>query len=185
MKFWVITFLSVFLLCACNGDDEADRKMYFMGDSMVANWDVEACFPHRLTENMGMDGIGIAQLGHTPTEGQIAVVLVGTNDLHGGMTEGQLSEYCEQYTKTIAGLGGAPTLVISVLPTSNNAKNETIVQFNQKVKSLLNRNPKITYIDCYETFCKDGVLREELSRDGLHLNDYGYMILSDCVKEKL
>ena len=156
-----------------------------MGDSMVANWDVEACFPNRITENMGVDGIGIAQLGSTHMEGQTVVALIGTNDLHGGMTEVQLTEYCEQYIQTVAGLGGMPTLVISVLPTSNKAKNETIVRFNRKVKSLMNSNMKIVYVDCYDIFCNDGALREELSRDGLHLNDYGYMILSDRVKEKL
>lgn len=185
MKSWIISLLSILLLCACNGDDEADRKLVFMGDSMVANWDVEACFPNRITENMGVDGIGIAQLGHTTAEGQTVVVLIGTNDLHGGMTEARLSDYCEQYINTVAGLGGSPTLVISVLPTHDKAKNETIVKFNRKVKSLMNSNMKIVYVDCYDIFCNDGALREELSRDGLHLNDYGYMILSDCVKEKL
>ena len=185
MKSWILSLLSILLLCACNGDDEADRRLVFMGDSMVANWDVEACFPNRITENMGIDGIGIAQLGSTPMEGQTVLALIGTNDLHGGMTEAQLSDYSEQYINTVAGLGGSPTLVISVLPTHDKAKNETIVRFNRKVKSLMSNKTEIIYIDCYEAFCKDGVLREELSRDGLHLNDYGYMILSDRVKEKL
>ena len=118
-------------------------------------------------------------------EGQTIVALIGTNDLHGGMTEARLSDYCEQYIKKLTELRGFPTLVISVLPTNDKAKNETIVKFNQKVKSLMSNKTEIIYIDCYEAFCKDGVIREELSRDGLHLNDYGYMILSDKVKEKL
>lgn len=36
----------------------------------------------------------------------------------------------------------------------------------------------MTYIDVYNLFVKGGTLNQDLSYDGLHLNDHGYQILA-------
>ena len=178
--------VGIMFLMACE-KDESDEKLYFLGDSMVANWDVEASFPNRITENLGVDGIGIATLDASVVKDNHAasVVLIGTNDLSANMSEEKLTAYCEDYLRTIAGIPSGKVVLISVLPTNNKPKNEVIQAFNERVEKRIADYAKMVFVDCYQNFCKDGVLRKDLERDGLHLNDYGYMILTDRVKEKL
>ena len=49
----------------------------------------------------------------------------------------------------------------------------------QRLKQYMN----VTFIDCHNAFLdEDGGIKEDLFRDGLHLNDYGYILLGNHVK---
>ncbi|MDE5986419.1 MAG: hypothetical protein K2H16_03955 [Prevotella sp.] len=173
----------VILLCSCSKDDE--HVLYFLGDSMIANWDVEVTFPNRITKNLGVDGLhaeGLRNVNISDISSEV-VVLVGTNDLHGHMSDEELAVYCDSYEKEICRIGGGRIFVISVLPSSDKDKNSIIEKFNKEMCQRLKQYMNVSFIDCYDAFSdEDGGIKEDLFRDGLHLNDYGYMLLGDQVK---
>lgn len=183
----LFVLLSLFSLFACSENDDMDVRLCFVGDSMVANWDVERSFPNRITENRGRDGIGISELSELSSigDGKDVVVLIGTNDIGATMSEQEVAIYVDGYLKAVADLGGKRVFLLSVLPTADLDKNRRIECFNEQVAAKVSVSSKFVYINCYETFLQDEVLREDLSRDGTHLNDYGYVLLSDKLKEKL
>ena len=184
-KFWGI-LVTLLGFCSCN-NDEADVKLCFIGDSMIANWDVERHFPNRIVENRGKDGIGIAEIT-TFTQSDLsaeAVVLIGTNDIKLSMTDEQVDNYIMQYSDAIEQLKFKRIVLVSILPTSNEPKNQIIERVNTRIKEKVAFNTNIEYIDCYDVFLRDGFIKEELSREGLHLNDYGYILLTDQVKKRL
>ena len=53
MRKILLVLIGVLCLCSCSNDDEADTTLVFIGDSMIANWDVERYFPNRIVENRG------------------------------------------------------------------------------------------------------------------------------------
>lgn len=179
--------LSIFTLFACNDNDDFDVSLCFVGDSMVANWDIEQSFPNRITENRGRDGIGISELREMSLigDGKDVVVLIGTNDIRATMGEKDISMYVDEYFNAVTVLGGKRVFLLSVLPTADIDKNRRIERFNEQVAAKVSVSSKFVFINCYDTFLQDEVLRVDLSRDGTHLNDYGYVLLSDKLKEKL
>lgn len=179
-------FSALILLCSCSKEDE--KALYFVGDSMIANWDVETAFPNRVTRNFGQDGSHISYLDAVKVMDTNAdvVVLIGTNDLHASLSEAELLDYCDTYEEKVSRIGGSRILVLSVLPTSDREKNSVINKFNDEMRQRLKEHTDVIYVDCYDVFIDEtGVLREDLSRDGLHLNDYGYILLGDRVKRFL
>ena len=179
LLFWAI----LFVFCSCTKDDE--QVLYFLGDSMIANWDVEAAFPNRITKNLGVDGLHVEGLRNANISDMSAevVVLVGTNDLHGHMSDDELTSYSDIYEKEICQIGGGRIFVISVLPTSDKDKNRIIEKFNREMCQRLKQYMHVTFIDCHNAFLdEDGGIKEDLFRDGLHLNDYGYILLGNHVK---
>jgi len=173
----------LFVFCSCTKDDE--QVLYFLGDSMIANWDVESAFPNRITRNLGVDGLHVEGLRNTNISDMSAevVALVGTNDLHGHMSDDELASYSDIYEKEICQIGGGRIFVISVLPTSDKDKNRIIEKFNKEMCQRLKQYMNVTFIDCHNAFLdEDGGIKEDLFRDGLHLNDYGYILLGNHVK---
>lgn len=173
----------LFLLCSCSKDNE--QVLYFIGDSMIANWDVEASFPNYITKNLGKDGSQASYLGIVciPDMESEVVVLIGTNDLYSNMSDTELTGYCEDYRNYLSQMDGKKILVVSVLPTSNNDKNNVIRKFNIEMAKRLKPYTHVMFVDCYSAFLDGkGKIREDLSRDGIHLNDYGYILLEDHIK---
>lgn len=174
--------LLIFVTNSCK-EESLDSTLIFIGDSQVHNWDVEKSFPNRFTKNYGINGAGINDFsGIHITEGEV-VVEIGTNDIKAGMTQSEIEDYVVLYEGIISSISSNQIFVISVLPTAYVDRNKSIVLFNQKAKEGLKSHKNIKFIHCYDRFVNDsGTLRDDLSRDGLHINDYGYMILSDKIK---
>lgn len=152
---------------------------------MIANWDVEMAFPNRITINRGIDGSQADILGMTyiPDSQSDVVILVGTNDLYGNMPDTDLNVYCDEYVSNVCRISGGRIFVISVLPTSYKDKNMTIHEFNAKLETRLKQHNNIIFVDCYNEFLNnDGLIKEDLTREGIHLNDYGYMLLTNTLK---
>lgn len=164
-----------------------DTPLCFIGDSMVANWDVERYFPNRMVENKGKDGIGIADLDAISfTESMTnVVVLIGTNDLNTPMTNEELNSYATQYITSVCQLKANRFVLVSILPTANVLKNQRIEYINKRICIDVSGLTAVEFVDCYDNFLRDGKIKEELTRDGTHLNDYGYTLLTDLIKEEL
>lgn len=185
-----VVLLGFFLisLCGCDTIGKNDDTIYFVGDSQIANWDTEYSFPNRITVNLGKDGAKIDYLSLLDIINieTIIIIEIGTNDIQIGWTCEQLEQYVERFCNQVNSISGKEKYIIEVLPTSNKEKNQIIKMFNQKIKQIFNmRFPKIVVIEAYDIFEENGKIKEFLTRDGLHLNDYGYRILTDKVETKL
>lgn len=171
-------------ISSCGDDDTYDR-LTFIGDSLVARWDLQASFPNTVTRNLGVSGSGLQYLRSLKGSmtGRDIVVLSGTNDivtiLSGSTT---VSSYAEDYLEAIGECGAAHTYLYCILPRGERAGgrelNPVITELNATVRSLISGRGDITYIDVYDSLCRDGVLNMNYSLDGLHLNIYGYEILT-------
>lgn len=178
---FIITIL--FLFCSCS--KESERELCFIGDSMIANWDVEESFPNRITRNWGKDGSHADILGtiYIPDSQSDIVILVGINDLYSNMPNAELNTYCDKYANYVCRINAERIFLISILPTSDKDKNMTVYEFNAKMKIRLKQYDNIVFVNCYKEFLNNkGLIKEGLTRDGIHLNDYGYMLLTDNLK---
>ena len=72
-----------------------------------------------------------------------------------------------------------------MLPTNDKKKNAYIKTFNKEISVRMQKYPKVKVVKCYEALQEEGMIRVDLTREGIHLNDYGYKILTDITRKKL
>lgn len=183
LKLALLLFVVVFISVSCE-DDTSDNPLYFIGDSLIANWDTEFSFPNRVTHNFGKNGEGVNYISsfNSFEREAILVIEIGTNDIKANWNEQQLLDYFALYEKVICNLSGMKVLIIEVLPTSDMQRNKVICDFNR----LLNasdafKTNRFKVVPAYRLLEENGTLKDDLMRDGLHLNDYGYRILTSVV----
>lgn len=184
-----IALLSVLAaLAACTGDDY--RPLAFVGDSHVARWDVQASFPSFATENHGISGrrLDYIESKAHAFKGKDLVVIIGTNDVM--QLEESVEEYAERYVDAIAALGAERTFLFSIFPRSSTVwkdGSEKTAAANAAIRRQLEAAaPDIVYIDVFPDLLDEGGgLNPNLSCDGVHLNSYGYEILTSKLIEQL
>lgn len=173
------------MFSSCNTDE--DIAYCAIGDSLIARWDIQSDFPSHQIYNMGVSGSGIDYLEskQNSCKGRIVFVLSGTNDL--SKIRNNINAYSDRYFNAIEGLGGERTYIISLLPrnfdSDDNDYNELIKTFNKLIIEQAKNYPTINVLDVHDSFTKDGTMNEQLSYDGLHLNNYGYEVLSSILRK--
>lgn len=172
----------------------AEERVVFMGDSITDGWGRRygKFFPGKPYINRGIGGQTTPQmllrfrpdvLAHHP---KAVVILAGTNDIAGNtgpMTlediEGNLATMAE-----LATLHGIKVVLSSVLPIcdyirtqSDRRPMEQIKALNVWIKDYAAKNGHV-YLDYFTPMLDDkGVLKQELTYDGLHPNDAGYDVM--------
>lgn len=175
-------------ISACQ--DDIDSELYFIGDSIIARWDLPESFPSHLCKNDGKSGSGIAYI--ETLAGQFdnkdVVVIFGTND-NTLMVETTRAEFAQQYVNAIIGLKASRVYLFSVLPRcfagDADDVNANIAAFNAIVKDMVENISNIIYIDVYQSFILNGLPNPQYYNDGLHLSPYGYEILTKALDNKL
>lgn len=185
----IIALLLPFIItCAC--DDERDRELYFVGDSIIARWDVAEYFPAYYCHNDGLSGSGIEYIESLAGRyaGKDVVVMIGTNDTY-LMDEESREEYASRYVRAVKSLAARRVFLYSVLPrdfkNDQPVINEYILRFNNAVERLLDGVTSIEYLNVYDKFMRDGRPNPQLYYDGLHLSPYGYEVLKTTLEDKL
>lgn len=186
LRICLITLLAA-AVPACDTDDE---ELYFIGDSMIARWDLDQTLTSFVTRNLGVSGAGIkyveslrgTQAGHD------VVMMIGTNDLGAYTGQEWADNYARRYVDAIKGLDAAHVYLYSILPREfgDVAKyNMAIPETNARIKALVASDKTITYIDVYDVFLSGGHIDYELYSDGLHLSPEGYEILANALRRVL
>ena len=187
----IFLFLSAMFFSSCDKTD--DRGFIsFIGDSLIARWDTESYFTSYNTLNLGKGGSGIEwieQHGGLLTN-QTAVILTGTNDLKRIADAVELQEYAYRYINAIMQLNAKRIVLISVLPKNKDVgKSEDIINlirdFNKLIQLQIGHNSTIIYCNVFNDFMLDGKLNMNFSYDGVHLNPFGYDLLTKRVKQCL
>lgn len=173
--------------------DEPDTEVFFVGDSLVEFWDAGRSFPTLRFRNLGRAGAGIAYLGELGDRvaGREVVLLIGTNDAWQMVSDG-VEDYADRYIAAARGLKAGKIYLFSVLPrtltTDTEELREAIPLFNSVIRGrLVEFGCEVAYVDVYDRM-RDGNsrgIRPELSPDGIHLNSYGYEILTEELWKKL
>lgn len=185
----LVAFAVLFLLSSCS-DDVKDARLDFVGDSIVARWDLAEYFPSRLVYNYGKSGAGIEYLESLAGRfaGRNVVVMIGTNNNY-LFVEPDREDYARRYVDAITALDAKRVYLYSVLPrdftSDRDDVNDDIAEFNAVVKHIVESMPAIVYMDVYDDFLHDGKIDFQLYSDKLHLSPYGYEILTKTLLEEL
>jgi len=176
-----------------------ESRIVFFGDSITEFWDLEATFKNKNYINRGISGQTTSQMLVRFRNDVIAlhpkfvVILAGINDLAGNtgamtieMIEGNYLSMCE-----LAQINHIRIICASVLPINENSPlSQSDPQVHVKIRTLnswlqgyCDKQQQI-YLDYYSHMVdSQGMLKEELSDDGLHPNAKGYAVMAKLIEE--
>ena len=187
-----------------------EQRVVFMGDSITDAWvqpRFGAFFPGKPYIGRGISGQTTPQMLLRFREDVIAiqpkvvVILAGTNDIAGNTgpialeeTEGNLASMAE-----LARANGIRVVLSSVLPVSNYGRDregdpldmrikrppEKILELNAWIKKYAAEKGHV-YLDYFPATADDqGLLKKELSEDGLHPNALGYAVMAPLAQKAI
>ena len=180
------------------------ENILFLGDSITDEYDLDKYYNKYNTVNSGISGDTTKEIlddmkgrvyNYNPSK---VFLLIGTNDLN-------LKRSSESIVKNIKEIidgikekrSNAEIYVESVYPINKDdddkidfemvgiRTNKKIKNLNSKIKELCD-DEKITYIDMFSVLVnKDGMLDLKYTRDGLHMSEDGYKVITNKLKEYL
>lgn len=176
-----------------------EDRVVFMGDSITDAWGRGAYaatapfFPGKPYINRGISGQTTAQMllrfypdvvAHKP---KAVVFLAGTNDIAGNL--GPVSiESIENNLAAMADIAranGIKVVMASLLPVCDYHRPQTAQRPPEKIKELnawiraAAEKNRYVYLDYYSAMLDDkGMLKADLTNDGLHPNAAGYAIMA-------
>jgi len=178
-----------------------------MGDSITDLWKLADYFPSKAYINRGISGQTTPQMlvrfrpDVIALKPRVVVILAGTNDIAGN-TGPMTLEAIEDNLASMAQLAaanGIRVVIASVLPVCDYANNrvgkpislstrrppEKIKALNEWAKKYAAENG-LTYLDYFSASVDEkGFLKEELSNDGLHPNDKGYVVMQPLAEQAI
>lgn len=175
--------------CRCN-DDATAISLDFIGDSIIARWDIDEYFPTWQVYNYGVSGAGIDYIEGNAGRfaGKQVVVTIGTNNINDMVPE-RIEKYTERYMSAIEGLGASRVYLYSLHPRNFSSDrsdvNTEVADFNDRIRTRVSEVPSIVYLDIYSDFIYKGEPNPQLYYDRLHLSPYGYEILVSALKKAL
>lgn len=169
--------------------------LLFVGSSSIRMWDLPKSFPDRVTINHGFGGSELEDSLHfadriiIPHAPKIVFLYAGDNDINKGKTAERV---VEDYQKFVTKLRGSlPKTRVVFLPIKPSLarweKWPEMNKANKIIKALAAKDPLLDYVNTATPMMgKDGKPMPDLfKKDGLHLNDKGYLIWNEVVKKWL
>lgn len=173
---------------------DAPRLTVLLGDS-ISLWFPRELLPGRRTWlNQGISGEhsdGLLQRLDALDDAQVETifVMIGINDLIAGRSEAEVTENVDRAIVYLRSQHpNAEIVVQSILPHGAEAatwegRDRLLLLPNTRIQSVnatlaqLARDNGAYYLDLYPLFARgDGALRPDLTTDGLHLNERGYLV---------
>ncbi|MGB6987815.1 MAG: SGNH/GDSL hydrolase family protein, partial [Candidatus Sulfotelmatobacter sp.] len=180
-----------------------ETRVIFLGDSITDYWKLADYFPGKPYINRGIDGQTTPQMlvrfrqDVIDLHPKILVVLAGTNDVAGvtGRTSNEDIEANYASIAELAHLHHIRVVFASLLPVNNytdDAKEsfalrprERILALNTWLKDYCAKNGFV-YLDYFSAMVDDkGMLRRDLSDEGLHPNAAGYKIMAPLAEKAI
>jgi len=182
----------------------AENRVVFLGDSITDYWKLEDYFPGKPYINRGIDGQTTPQMlvrfrqDVINLHPKLLVVLAGTNDVAGVTGRARNEDIEANYTTMaeVAHLHGIRVVFASLLPVNNTSSEDAKESFALRPRERLmaiNRwlkdycaNNGLVYLDYYTALVDEtGMLKKELSDDGLHPNAAGYKRMTPLANEAI
>lgn len=184
-----------------------ESRVVFTGDSITDGWKLGEFFPGKPYVNRGISGQTTPQMlirfrpDVIALHPKVVVILAGTNDLAGN-TGPMTVAMIEDNLATIAELArahGIRMVIASVLPVSDYGHNregkpikqterrppDQIKAINEWIKRYAAGNDHV-YLDYFTAMVDEkGMLKQELSEDGLHPNAKGYAVMQTLAEQAI
>jgi lysophospholipase L1-like esterase len=180
-----------------------ENRVVFLGDSITDYWKLPDYFPGKPYINRGIDGQTTPQMlvrfrqDVVDLHPKVLVILAGTNDI-AGVTGPARNEDIDPNYASMAELAREHHIRVvfaSLLPAHNytpEAKEsfalrprERILALNAWIKNYCAQKG-LEYLDYYSALIDDhGMLRRDLSDDGLHPNAAGYKIMAPLAEKAI
>jgi len=180
-----------------------ENRAVFVGDSITDGWRLPDYFPGKPYINRGIDGQSTPEMlvrfrqDVIDLHPKVLVVLAGTNDI-AGVTGPTRNEDIEANYASMAELARAHHIHVvfaSLLPVNNYTEDakesfalrprERILALNTWLKDYCARN-RLVYLDYFSALVDDkGMLKRDLTGDGLHPNDAGYKIMAPLAEKAI
>ncbi len=185
---FLISLLILVFSASCAEEDVG--KLNFIGDSIIARWPLSETFPSYYTANYGVSGKGISYVESLKGRftGETVIIEIGTNDNLSFIGE-SIDDYADQYIDAIIGTGAKTIYLYPVLPrdfkNDREYVNANIEDFNRIIRDRVEGISSVVYLDVYDLFMYENHINYQYYSDGLHLNIYGYEVLSKCLMDNL
>jgi lysophospholipase L1-like esterase len=173
-----------------------ENRVVFLGDSITDYWKLADYFPGKPYINRGIDGQTTPQMlvrfrqDVIELHPKVLVVLAGTNDI-AGVTGPERNEDIEANYSTMAELAHLHHIRVvfaSLLPANNYTQEakesfalrprDRILALNAWLKDYCAMN-RLVYLDYFSAVIDGhGMLRRDLSDEGLHPNAAGYKVMA-------
>jgi lysophospholipase L1-like esterase len=180
-----------------------ENRVVFIGDSITDYWKLADYFPGKPYLNRGIDGQTTPQMlvrfrqDVLDLDPRVLVVLAGTNDVAGvtGATRDQDIEANYASMAELARLHHIRVIFSSLLPVNNYTEDakesfalrpqQRILALNRWLKDYCAKN-KLVYLDYFSALVDDkGMLKRDLSDEGLHPNAAGYKIMAPLAEKAI
>ncbi len=178
-------------------------RILFFGDSITDFWKLDQFFPTKKYVNRGISGQTTPQMlvryrqDVINLHPAVVVILAGTNDIANN-TGPETLDQIEADLATFADLARAHAIkpvFSSVMPVSSygpsgaaqvaNHPPAKILELNAWLRQFCASNG-IPYLDYYAAMVDgSGMLKRELSNDGLHPNAAGYMVMAPLAQQAI
>jgi lysophospholipase L1-like esterase len=179
-----------------------EDRVVFMGDSITDGWGRGRgkFFPGKPYINRGISGQTTPQMlirfrpDVIALQPKVVVILAGTNDIAGNTGPSTL-EMIEDNLVSMAELAkanGIKVVLSSVMPVCDYIRPQTerrppekIIALNTWMKTFAEKNGFV-YLDYYTPMLDDkGMLKKDLTFDGLHPNDAGYEVMGPLAEKAI
>lgn len=178
-----------------------ENRVVFLGDSITEHWDLERWFPGKGYLNRGIDGQTTPQMlvrfraDVISLAPRVAVILAGTNDIAGntGPTTLEAIEQNFAAMADLAATNGIIAVFSSVLPIHDRGPERSSLRRSPGKINALNlwlqqycAGHNLVYLDYFSHMAEpDGMLRAELSDDGLHPNAAGFRVMVPLAEQAI
>jgi lysophospholipase L1-like esterase len=183
--------------------DAKENRVVFLGDSITDYWKLADDFPGKPYINRGIDGQTTPEMlvrfhqDVIDLHPRVLVVLAGTNDI-AGVTGPAGNQDIEANYASMAELGRVHHIRVvfaSLLPAYNYTQEakesfalrpaERILALNRWLEHYCAQNG-LVYLDYFSALVDEhGMLRRDLSDDGLHPNAAGYKIMAPLAEASI
>lgn len=190
--------------------EKKETRVVFMGDSITDAWvrpEYGGFFPGKPYIDRGISGQTTPQMlvrfrpDVIALQPKAVVILAGTNDLAGNTGPMPVSAIEDNLVSMaeLASTNKIHVVLASVLPVSNYGHDRTgnpidmrtkrppekILEFNAWIKKFASANGYV-YLDYFSATVDDqGLLKRDLSEDGLHPNAKGYSVMAPLAEQAI
>jgi len=188
---------------ALNPPAPGENRVVFFGDSITDIWHLDESFPGKPYVNRGIGGQTTSQMlvrfrqDVINLELKVVVILAGTNDIAGNSgpisnkdIEANLMDFAE-----LAKLHNIRVVFASLLPVNNYTERskdffaqrpmDRILDLNNWLKDYSAKNDLIHLNYFSAVVDENGMLKRDLSDDGLHPNKSGFAVMAPLAEQAI
>ncbi len=193
--------INIYLFIIKKNINLLDENIVFFGDSITSGYKIEEFYPKNNVINSGISGNVTNDLlermedvyKYNPSK---VFILIGINDLNRGKSIDEILDNIQRIVNNIKTNRKYTNIYIeSVYPINRNVfedkdysfnndiNNDTIKELNDRLSNLCKEN-SIQYVDVYNNLIdSEGNLKEDYTREGLHLTDLGYFKVTSSLSK--